>query len=333
MKNSVKLKKLVVSALVTMALFLVMALSSCDRENEVSETWPDRPINVVIGFTAGGGTDVTGRLTNEIVQRHLDATLVTINMAGAGGTIAQRHVRDSRPDGYTVLYVNDAIFNGVIGGLIDFGFEGFRTAGISLIARNTVFVTRERFPTFDSFVEYARANPGVLRIGVEMGTFNAQMAAAIITYLDIDLTVVDTGPLADSVAAMAGSHIDATAWPIGMLTDFIDSGMFIPHAFLATERDPSHPDIPTLMELGVQFYRPQVFTYLFPPGTPDLVVERFSAALERTVADPEFIERMRPLHFTPYFIPPAEAVVEMERMFRDVEGFQRILSDFEQRMR
>jgi tripartite-type tricarboxylate transporter receptor subunit TctC len=327
MKISIRLK------IITVLMVGAMTLFSCDREIVVSETWPDNHINVVIGFTAGGGTDVTGRLTNEILQRHLDATLVTINMAGAGGTIAQRHVSTARADGYTVLYVNDAILNGVINGLIEFGFEGFRSAGISLIARNTVFVTGARFPTFQSFVDYARANPGTLRIGVEMGTFNAQMAAAIITYLDIDLIVVDTGPLADSVAAMAGNHIEATAWPIGMLLDFIEAGIFIPHAFLATERDPSHPDIPTLAELGVPFYRPQFFTYLFPINTPDLVIERFSAALERTVADPEFIERMRPLHFTPYFMPPDEAVEEMARALIDVQGFQRILDDFEMRGR
>jgi tripartite-type tricarboxylate transporter receptor subunit TctC len=316
---------------------MVMTLFGCAprREGtaEAAERWPTRPINVVIGFTAGGGTDVTGRITNDVLQKHLNATLVTINVTGAGGTIATRQVRDARPDGYTVLYVNDAIFNGVIGGLIDFGFEAFRTAGVSLIARNTVFVTNNRFPTFQSFIDYAKANPGVLRIGVEMGTFNSQMAAAIITYLDVDLVVVDTGPLADSVAAMAGNHIDATAWPIGMLADFIEAGIFIPHAFLATERDPGNPDIPTLMELGVPFYRPQIFTYLFPPGTPDSVIERFSSALERTVADPEFIERVRPLHFTPYFMPPTVAVAEMERMIKDVEGFQRILDEFEMRGR
>jgi tripartite-type tricarboxylate transporter receptor subunit TctC len=288
---------------------------------------------MVVPASAGGGSDVTGRVTFRIMERYLDATLVTVNMAGAGGTLGSRHVRDARPDGYTALYVNDLILAGRITGLVDYSYEAFRTVGISLVARNTAFVTHNRFTTFESFVNAARANPGTIRIGVETGTYTAQMAVSIATHLNLDIVIVDTGPLNDSVAALAGNHIDATAGPIGMLTDFIESGMFIPHALLGTDRDPAHPNIPTLFELGVEFYRPQFFVILLPLNTPDAIVTRFSNALERTVNDPEFIEAIEALHFTPYFMPPREAIAEMQRSYRDLNEFQRLVDEFELRGR
>ena len=313
--------------IIALLMLSLVIMTGCDRGRRGE--WPSRPIQVFIGANPGGGADVTGRITINVLSRHLGATLVPVNMPGAGGGIAIRHVRDAAPNGYSVKWFHDGMLTHEVSGVIDFGFEDFRTAGIALLGNNTTFVTSNRFQTFDEFVSYARANPGTLRYGVEMGIYHGPFVATMMRYLGISIQMIDTGPLAPSIAAMHGGHIDMTAGPIGLLNPHIEAGVFVPHGVLARERDMYYPDIPTMIELGVNFHRPQFFSFWFPLGTPDEIVNRFSEALERTVADQEFIDAMYIQRFTPVFMPPQEAVEFMTVARADITQFQRILDEYE----
>ncbi|GEM_PF-655633 len=291
--------------------------------------WPEKPIQVIIGASAGGGTDITGRVTNKVMEKYLNGTLVAVNVVGAGASIASRQVKDSKPDGYTVLYINDNLLTNKISGTADFGAEAFKTAGISTISTNTAFITSSKFKTFQDFVNYAKAHPGELKIGVEMGTYQPQLAAVIMKDMGIKFQIVDTGPVNDCIAALAGGHIDMTQGPIGLFTDYIKQGTMVAQGVLAKERDPEEPDIPTMYELGVNFYLPKFFTYLFPIDTPQEIVDKFSKALEQTVADSEFVDGIKAQKFAPCYMAPDKAIEYMENGYKDMQSYQEILDQYE----
>ena len=302
---------------------------STDSQTENDTSWPEKPIQVIVGFTAGGGTDVTCRVTSKYVEKYLGETLVVSNVVGAGSSVASRQVKDSAPDGYTVLYANDNIITNQLAQTADYGPEEFKTAGISMLSTNVALAGRsELFTNFDEFVEYAKAHPGELKFGVETGSFHAQVAASLMRDLGLDIQIVDVGPIADIIASMAGGHIDLLAGPSGTITDYVEMGDFSIIAMLADERDIDFPDIPTLYEKDVDYSLPKFYSYMFPKDTPDEIVNKFTEAMLKATSDPEYIEETRNMKYTPVSLDRAQADEFMENATKDLVRNQKTLDDY-----
>jgi tripartite-type tricarboxylate transporter receptor subunit TctC len=312
-------------------MFVLVSVSAFGSGSvESTASWPSKPIQVIVGASAGGGTDVTCRVTNKVLEKYLPgSSLVTVNVVGAVSTIASRQVKTATPDGHTILYINDDILIARITNIVEYGLEAFQTAGISTISTNTSFITTGKFKTFKDVVDYARANPGKLKFGVQMGSYQAQLAAVMMKDLKIDLQMIDVGPVNEVIAALAGDHIDMSAVPIGLVTDYMSKGMIVAHGVMAKQRDPDFPNLPTMYELGVSYYLPKFFTYLFPLDTPPEIIDKMSVALEKTVADQEFITGIKKAKFTPQFMPPREAIEFISKAYTDLKQFQVALDEYE----
>lgn len=290
--------------------------------------WPERDIQVIVSAKPGGGSDITGRITNKYLEKYLGKTLVTVNVAGAGGTLGARQVKDAEPDGYTIAYHNDGLVSAYAVGSCDFNHTAFRSSKICAVCTNVTFVTTKQFKTFDEFVSYAKEHPGKLKYGVQSGNYQEQMAAILMRDLGIEVEIVDVGTVSDILVAMLGGHIDMTCGPMGTVREYIESGDLVSHGILAQERHEDYPDIPTMEELGVQYYLPKYFLYYFPLNTPDDVIEKFNEALGKVTEDEEYIAEMKAQDFDVVSMSEDESVQYQDNALMMFTEYQKVLDAY-----
>ena len=288
--------------------------------------WPESTINVIVGANPGGGTDNMARATNKFMTEALGVNMVVTNVGGASGSIGSAQVKDADPDGYTCLFVNDDFTNAQLNGYADYGIESFKTAGICVMCYNIVFVTSTDWATFDEFVEYCKANPGAVTMGVTMGTFMEQFAHVMEQSLGIDINIVDCGASGDVVASLIGGHVDCAATPIGFWKDYIAQGDVVAHGLLAQTPDPLYAEYPIMKDLGVDFFVPKFFTYLFPADTDDAIIEKFTATLEEVCQNQEYIDLVTGMDFTVEYKTPEEAVEFINYAYEVIQGYQEVMN-------
>lgn len=294
-------------------MFMVIGTSwsAGGREREAAADYPTRPIQIIAPANPGGGVDLSARILSKYLTPLLGAPVVVTNMAGAGGTIAQDHVLDSDPDGYTIFYFHEAFVANRVQGLTNTNLrDDFQTVGGAFLVE-TVSLFSKPFKTWDEMV--AAAKEREVLFGSETGAafqiaFNAMKAG-----LGLDnLRFVDTGAVAPTVAAMEGDQIHIAMAPMGTISDSVEAGRLNILAFLSTkERSQFAPEVPTMVELGVDVYMPKFFFLAMHPDTPTERVEILREALKQVTQDPAFLEEASAIGFTGGYLSP-EDVYAME---------------------
>lgn len=297
-----------------------------DSPDEIA--WPERDITVVISANAGGGSDITGRITNKYLQEELGVNVVTVNVAGAGGSLGARQVMDSDADGYTLAYHNDGLISSYVVGSCDFDYTAFKWSGICALCNNVVFATTNRFSSFEEMVAYAKEHPGELRYGVQSGNYQEQMAAMLMKSLGIELQIVDVGSVADILVAMLGGHVDMTCGPMGTVKEYIESGDIIAQGVLAEERYPDYPELRTMTELGVNYVLPKYFIYYFPADTDDAIIDKFNEALQRVCSNEAYIAEMKAQDFDAVYMSPEEAGEYQANALAMFQEYQKVLDEY-----
>lgn len=255
------------------------------EESEVS--WPENPVQIIVGANAGGGIDTAARLIAKYMERELGQPFVVSNVAGGAGSIAANQVKDAKPDGYTMLVCHEALLTNKISGVTEFDDDAFASGGIPFKVYTTCLLSK-KYSTFDELVEAAKTNPGTIKFGTELATNDTAIVAMIEDQYDVQYQLVDAGAVSDQIAAMMGDHIDYMKAPVGLVKDYVASGDFHILAFFNEERNPDYPDVPTMRELGVDFVVDKFFFCGFPKDTDPAIIQTFASALERVCENPDF---------------------------------------------
>jgi tripartite-type tricarboxylate transporter receptor subunit TctC len=257
--------------------------------------YPDRPIRLVVPFSAGGVVDVVARLWVERVRTLLGGTLVIENIGGAGGTVGAGDVARAQPDGYTLLLGNTStqVINPTI--MPRPPYDGQKDfVAVSIIAVSaSAFMVHPSVPakTFKEFVDYAKANAGKLSYGsAGAGTitnvcgemFKQMIGAPQITHIPYR----GAGP---ATADLVSGHIPLITTNVtSQNLELHRSGRIRILAVAAPERLKAEPDIPTAGE-ALPGLVAQLFTGLFAPaGTPREIVDRLGQASVAAMDNPAF---------------------------------------------
>ena len=263
------------------------------------ETYPSRPIQMMVPFPPGGVADITGRPTAHVMGRLLKQSVVVQNKPGAGGSVGAALAARAAPDGYTILMALSSISVLPVADRLQGrtpAYELDQFAPVALISADpTVLVVRGDGPykTLKDFIQAARAKPGTINYGSSgvYGTLHVAMeifsAAAGIKLFHIPYQ--GGGP---AVAALLGSQIDALASGPSAAIGQIKAGKMRALAVWGDKRLASLPDVPSMLELGYDatFY---IWSGLFAPAaTPAPVMAALRDAVRRTVGDPEFTAAM-----------------------------------------
>lgn len=256
-----------------------------------SQDYPSRPIQLVVPYTAGGGTDLVARYFASVASKFVDVPVRVVTMPGAGGTRGTKYVADSEPDGYTLVF-------GTFGSQItapviqDVGYqpEDFEPVAIMSAPSFMIVVHPDsQLTDLDSFVEHVRANPGQVRYGSSGAGGSAHyMMALMADQLGLDMVHVPFNGSAEAVANVMGGHVETAALSTGSAVGGIQAGQLRALAHTAAGELPAFPEIPSFRAAGHDF---EFYTWrgiFAPEGTPDDVLQFLDELARQVGEDPEY---------------------------------------------
>jgi tripartite-type tricarboxylate transporter receptor subunit TctC len=256
--------------------------------------YPDRPIRLMVPFSAGGVVDVIGRQWAERIKPHL-GTIVVENQGGGGGTIAAGDVARAAPDGYTLLLGNTSIMvlNPAIMAKVPYDpVKDFAPISVLAISANGIMV-HPSVPakTLQEFIPYAKANASKLSYGSAGAGTMTQLAGELFkqTIGAPEITHVPYRGAGPSITDLVSGHIPmATINVTGQLLELHRTGKIRILAVTSPQRLKGVPDIPTAVESGLPNMVAQLFTGLFAPAnTPRPIIDQIFQASQKVMNDPE----------------------------------------------
>ena len=247
----------------------------------LSQTYPSKPIHIVVPYAAGSTTDLQGRMIAEVLTDALKQPVVVENRIGASGTIGSERVSRASPDGYTLVLGSAASHLAPMILMAKPPYDSLKDfSPISLITKypNAVVVNKSlNLPNMQSLIQYIRSHPGMpygTAGPTTAGRFTAELMQSL---LKIKMTMVPYNGAAAAVTDLIGGHLQLAIVDISAVAQQLATGKFDVLAVTSKSRSPILPNIPTLEETGVNEFESVAWVALFaPPGTPAAVQQLLS---------------------------------------------------------
>ncbi|HZB36873.1 MAG TPA: tripartite tricarboxylate transporter substrate binding protein [Beijerinckiaceae bacterium] len=289
------------------------ALIAAAAPAEAQDKWPERQVNVIVPFTAGGTTDMFARILAQHMQAKFGPPFIVENRAGAAGNVGTTAVARAPKDGYTILVgtVSTHAINPFLYKNLPHDTEkDFQP--VSLIARlPNLLVVHPRIPAKNvaELIEHLKANPGKLSYGSSGAGTSTHLASELFQMTTgTKMTHVPFRSSGDVMNSINGGHIDLTfdnmtlAWPQAQ------AGTVRALAVSSLERSPTAPDVPAVSETLKGFEATSWHGVFVPAGTPRPVVEKLNAEVRRIVELPEVKSKLTEIGAVPSPMTPEEFV-------------------------
>lgn len=277
-----------------------------------AQSWPSRPITLIMPFAAGGGTDLLARALAQDLGERLGQQVVVDNRAGAGGNIAAGMVAKAPPDGYTIMFGTPGPLanNKLMYKSLPFDPEQ-AFAPVVLIAKSPLIVAaKSSLPvkTLEELKAYAAANPGKLNVGVPgNGTLGHITSILLQKALGITMTNVPYRGTAPVVNDLLGDQVDLAMDFMPSYVPVVKDGRVRALAVTTTERARDLPDVPTVQEAGVKGFEATAWYALAAPaGTPAEIVDKLNAATNAFLKSPKGQDALAQLSMQAVGGTPAE---------------------------
>jgi tripartite-type tricarboxylate transporter receptor subunit TctC len=319
------MKKLVLSACVALSALLPVTASA------QAAPYPTQPIKMLIGFAAGGPTDVIGRILAQHMTATLGQSVVVENRTGANSLIATREVAKAKPDGYTVLFaslshnVNRLLLNEKA------EYEPLGSfAPVSLVANLPLVVVTaydSPYKTLQDLIAAAKSKPEAISYGSAGNGGSAHLAGALMaTMTDSKMVHVPFRGNAPALTEVMAGRVSFMFYPmIGIAGQVADKRLRV-LAVGSSKPMSDFPGVPTMDASGFPDFEQTApwVGMLAPAGTPKAIVDQLNAALKKALAQPEIIKRMKDLGASPIGDTPDEfrafLVKDSERWARVIKA-------------
>ncbi|MFC7208380.1 Bug family tripartite tricarboxylate transporter substrate binding protein [Comamonas endophytica] len=257
--------------------------------------YPERPVKLVVGFSAGGPTDIAARLLAKHLGENLKQPFVIDNKAGAGGNLATNEVARSRADGYT----------GMVTGM-NLTINPFMTEGLKVDSQQdfepvrvfatspTILVVRKDFPAenFAQFLQELKKNPGKYDASAQ-GASPVLAIQLFKTSTGTDISSIPYKGAAPAMIDLVAGHVDLSFASLGSVMPYLQSGKLKALAIAAPARHRDLPQVQTFTEVGMPDFRFDSWVgLLYPKGTPPEVLQKVDASMARLVGTSEFAKAL-----------------------------------------
>jgi tripartite-type tricarboxylate transporter receptor subunit TctC len=284
-----------------------MVLASCLATAQ-SPIAGGAPLEFVVIFPAGSSADVSARILADGIAKHLEQAVPVSNKPGGGGAIGYRYVASAKPDGRTMVWNSNSVSTTYHSGAMDIDYKAFEpVARVTIEIPAVVVQASSPWKTLPELLDYARANPGMLKVGNSGTGSHTHMAVAALfeaagaKVLDVPFSATQVVP------SLLGGHVDALVQLPGAVVPHVRSGALRVLGVLGSKRDPVFPDAPTANEVGVRMTPMDLWRGItVPKGTPKPVIARLEKAIESALNRPEFIGAGQKFGFLPAFMPADE---------------------------
>jgi tripartite-type tricarboxylate transporter receptor subunit TctC len=281
----------------------VPALSRIAR----AQTYPSRPVRMIVGFPPGGVSDITARHVGQWLSERLSQPFVVENRPGAGGNIATEAVVKAAPDGYALLLVDaSAAPNATLYNNLNFNFIRDIAPVASIANTPFVMVVTQSFPaqTVPAFIAYAKAYPGKINMASPgNGTANHVFGELFKIMTGVDLVHV---PYRGSfMPDLLGGQVQGLFGPMPLLIEYVRTGKLHALAVTTATRSAVLPDIPTVAEFVPGYEASGWYGLGAPKNTPTEAVNKLNETTTAAVADPNLKVRLTDLGVEPMPMTPA----------------------------
>jgi len=284
-----------------MLLSVVAALCAGLGASAFAQSYPDRPVRIVVASAPGGPTDLPARLASQILPPRLGQPVIVENRPGAAGAIGARSVATAPPDGYLLLAGNTSVFAVLPSVSASAGYDPTKNfAAVAKVSESyQILVVHPSSPwkSVKEFVDDAKANPGKLNYAHTGPGGLPHLAAELFrARTGVNIVGVAYKSGGEAVTGLLGQQIDATFESITILLPLIRDGKLRALGITSARRTSLAPDLPTMMEAGVPDY--QVITFngiVAPAATPAAIVSKLNSALNEGLSTPEMRETIAKL--------------------------------------
>jgi tripartite-type tricarboxylate transporter receptor subunit TctC len=275
-----------------------------------AQSYPARPVRIVVGFTAGGSTDIGARLIGQWLQDRLGQPFVIENRPGAGTNIATESVVRAPPDGYTLLMVGpSSAVNATLYDKLSFVFLRDIAPVAGLTRQPQVLLVNPSVPaaTVPELIAYAKANPGrITMASAGTGSMGHLVGEFFKMTAGVDLVHVPYRGAGPALADLLGGQVLTSFAGIAGSIEYVRTGKLRALAVTTATRAEALPDVPAVEEFLPGFEAGDWLGVGAPRGTPSEVVEVLSREITAGVADPRMRARFAELGGTPLPLTPGE---------------------------
>lgn len=285
-----------------------------------AESFPARPVTLIVPWPAGGSTDAVLRALAKATEPHLGQPIVVDNKPGAAGTLGPAVMaKTAKPDGYTVSQVTQTQFR--LPHLQKVSFDPIKD--FSYIIRLTGYTfgmvvdAKSPWKTLQDFIAHAKRNPGTLTYGSGgTGTSHHVALAVLAERLRLDMQHVPFKGSSENLVALLGGHVDAASDSTGW-APYLQSGRMRLLATYGPERARKWPEVPTLNELAPGLVFDSPYGLAAPAGTPAERIQVLHDAFRKGMEEPEFLRVMENFDQTPRYMNTADYRADNIKTFAD----------------
>ena len=277
------------------------ALAAVSRSAR-SQTYPSRPVRILVGFAAGGSADIVARLTGQWLTERLLQPFVIENRPGAGTNIATEAVVKAAPDAYTLLLVTAAnSINATLYGTLNFNFIRDIMPVAGLGREPNVMLVNPSVParTVPEFIAYAKANPGKVVMASGGNGAPSHVSGELFKMMTgVSMVHVPYRGAAPALTDLLAGQVDVYFGPLVASIEYIKVGKLRALAVTSLRRSEILSDVPTLDEFVAGYEASQSYGLGVPRGTPSELVHKLNKEIDAALADPKIKERFAALGAT-----------------------------------
>jgi tripartite-type tricarboxylate transporter receptor subunit TctC len=306
-------------------LFILLALIASHAA--LAQSYPTKPIRVVVPFPPGGGTDIVARTVTPKMAEILGQPFIIENRAGAGGNIGTEAVAKSPADGYTLLVASaSTAINTTLVPNLSWSFTRDFAPVVLMVVNNHLLAAHPSVPANNvrELLALAKAKPGQVTYASYGSGSSAHLTAELFKLMaGVDLLHVPYKGAAPAVNDLLGGQVNIIFADVAAMLSHLKSGKLKALGIGSTKRFEGLPDVPTIAEAGVPGFEAGGFLGLAAPaGTPPAVIQALNAAAQKSLALPEVRDRLLGLAS-----PPVGGTPEQfgEHMKREIDKWARVI--------
>jgi tripartite-type tricarboxylate transporter receptor subunit TctC len=256
-----------------------------------AQTYPARPITLIVPFAAGGPTDIIARIVADHMSKTLGQQLVVENVVGAGGTTASTRAMRAAPDGYTIIMGHMGTHAAAVPLYPNLAYHPVKNFDPIGLAAGTpvLIVAKKDFPAKDlkEFIAYVKANTDKINMAhAGVGSVSFTSCLLLNALMDVKPTAIPFQGTGPALNALIGGQVDYMCDQIVNLVPQIEAGNIKAYAIGTPERSPALPNVPTAKEAGLPKFDVTAWNALFAPkGTPKEALDKLSDALNKALDD------------------------------------------------
>ncbi len=302
-----------------------LALIALGQPAFAQNTFPNKPIKLVIAFPAGGPTDITMRSLADNAGKILGQPVIVENKPGAGGTLPAQQLQSAQADGYTVAQIPLGVFR--IGYTTKINWDPVKdisyVINVTGYAFGIVVPADGPLKSWADFVAYAKANPGKLTYGSTGTLTSPHLTTELVAQkAGIQLQHVPYKGSADLMLAVVSGQLMAAADSTGFAPQ-VEAGKLRVLNTWGEKRLDKFPNAPTLKELGYDIVQNSPFGIGAPKGTPPDVVKRLHDAFKKAMEEPSYVASLARYDMLPNYLSSADYT----RFAQDTVGREKVLID------